>query len=105
MSADFQGELVGTDTDVVTVGQIRAGADALTLHLDTVGRPQIGDNETGSGVDDDGVVAAHIVIGENDVVVRTASDPDGRGVQRKVASGSVAQARRGRIGRRARGAV
>src|SRR6185312_4976755 len=71
VSPDFKGELVLADTDVVTIGQIRAGADALTLHLDTVGRPQIGDNEAGSGVDDDGVVAAHIVIGENDVVVRT----------------------------------
>ena len=80
-----------TDADVVTIGEIRAGADSLTLHLDTVGRPQIRDNETGSGVDDDGVVAADVVIVENDVVVRTASDPSGRGAQRKVASGGVAQ--------------
>ena len=38
MSADFEGELVVTDADVVTIGEIRAGADSLTLHLDTVGR-------------------------------------------------------------------
>ena len=62
-----------------------------TLHLDTVGRPQIRDKETGSGVDDDGVVAADVVIVENDVVVSKASDPDGRGLKRKVASGGVAQ--------------
>jgi hypothetical protein len=46
VSADFEGELVVTDTDVVTVGEIRAGADSLTLHLDTVGRPQIRDKGT-----------------------------------------------------------
>ena len=80
-----------TDTDVVTVGEIRAGADSLTLHLDTVGRPQIRDKETGSRVDDDGVVAADVLILENDVVVSKASDPNGRGLKRKVASGGVAQ--------------
>ena len=69
MSADFKRELVVTDADVVTVGEVRAGADSLALHLDTVGRPQIRDKETGSGVDDDGVVAADVVIVENDVVV------------------------------------
>ena len=82
---------MGTDADVVTVGQVRAGADSLTLYLDTVGRPQIGDQETGSGVDDDGVVAADEVIVEHNVVVRPASDPDRRGLKRKVVSGSVAQ--------------
>lgn len=91
MSADFKRELVVTDADVVTVGEIRAGADSLTLYLDTVGRPQIRDKETGSRVDDDGVVAADVLILENDVVVSKASDPNGRGLKRKVASGSVAQ--------------
>jgi hypothetical protein len=57
VSADFKCELVVTDTDVVTVGEICARADSLALYLDTVGRSQIHDHETGSGVDDDGVVA------------------------------------------------
>jgi hypothetical protein len=45
VSADFKRELVVTDADVVTVGEIRAGADSLTLYLDTVGRPQIRDKK------------------------------------------------------------
>ena len=98
--ANFEGELVVTDTDVVTIGEIRAGADSLTLHLDTVGRPQIRDKEAGFRIDDDGVVAADVVILENDVVVRTATDPNGRG---RAAESGVRQcraARRRRIGRR-----
>jgi hypothetical protein len=81
---------VVTYTDVVTVGKICAGADSLALHLDTVRRPQIDDHETGSGVNDDGVVAADVGIVEHDVVVGKATDPSGRGVQRIVISGSVA---------------
>jgi hypothetical protein len=60
--ANFEGEFVVADADVVTVGEVRAGADSPVSHLDTVGRPQIGDHETCSGVDDDGVVAADVGI-------------------------------------------
>jgi hypothetical protein len=67
--ADFEFELVAADANVVTVSQRGAVTDSLALHLDTVGRPQIDDHETGSGVDDHGVVPADVGVVENDVVV------------------------------------
>jgi hypothetical protein len=36
VSTDLKRELVVADADVVTVGEVRAGADSLALHLDTV---------------------------------------------------------------------
>src|SRR5271156_5760217 len=72
--ANFEYELVATDADMVAVGQGGAAPDAPATHVDTVGRPQIADHETPPGVDDDRVVAADIVVIENDVVVGTAAD-------------------------------
>ena len=74
---DFEGEFVVADADAVTIGQGSGGANSLVLHLDSVGRAQIADDEAGSGVDDDGVVAAHVGVIENDVVIGQAPDPGG----------------------------
>src|SRR5262249_29252440 len=62
---DFEDELVTADADVVTDGKDRAGVDSLAVDLDTVGRPQIHNHETGSGIDDRGVVAADVGIVQN----------------------------------------
>ena len=73
-ATNFEYELVAADADPVAVGQGGAAPDAPASDVDTVGRPQIADHETPPGVDDDRVVAADIVVVENDVVVRTAAD-------------------------------
>ena len=57
---DFEDELVTADADMVTDGKNRAGVNPLALDLDTVGRPQIHNHETGSGIDDRGAVAADV---------------------------------------------
>src|SRR5580693_4150227 len=78
VGANFECELVAADADMVAVGQGGAAPDPPASNVDTVGRPQIADHETPPGVDDDRVVAADIVIVENDVVVGTAPDSVGR---------------------------
>jgi hypothetical protein len=44
----------------IAVAENNAAPDTLALHLDTIGRAQIGDHETGSGVGDDGMVTADV---------------------------------------------
>src|SRR5262249_55135220 len=55
---DLERELVVTDADPVAVGQHRGAANAFATHVDPVGRSQVADHETRTGVDDDGVMAA-----------------------------------------------
>src|ERR1700733_6258046 len=71
---NFKYELVAADPDQVAIGQGGAGPGAPASDVDTVGRTQIADHKTAPGVDDDRVVAADIVIVENDVVIGTAPD-------------------------------
>jgi hypothetical protein len=78
---NLERELVITDADPVAVGQCRGAANAFATHVDSVGRAQIGDHETGAGVDDDGVVAADVGVVEHDAVVGESPDPGGGGQQ------------------------
>ena len=83
---------------MVAVGQRGAAPDTPALHIDAIGRLGIVDDETGSGIDDYGVVPADVsVVVENDVVVRMAPDPGGRAVQWILTTGSVAQPGDGEI--------
>ncbi len=70
----FEGELVAADADMVAVRQRGAASDAPASYQDAVGRSQVADDETACGIDDDSVVAADIVVVENNVVVGTAAD-------------------------------
>ena len=74
---DLEGELVVADADHVAVAERRRAADPLSPDVDAVGRAQVGDDEAGAGVDDDGVMAADVDVVEHDVVVGQPSDPGG----------------------------
>lgn len=68
---------MAADADVVTMGEGGAGTESPVLHWHAVGRFQIGNHETASGINDYGVVPADIVVVQNDVVVRKAPYPGG----------------------------
>ena len=87
------------DADVVAVPQRGRGADTLVLHMHSIGRPQVVDDVAGAGVDDDGVVAAHIGTGQDDVVVAETSDPGLGRAQRVTATRRLVQVSGGLPGR------
>jgi len=73
---------VAADADVVTIGEGGAGTERLLLYLHAVGRPQIANHETASGIDDYGVVSADVVGVQDDVVVWEAPYPGDRRLER-----------------------
>ncbi len=79
---DLERELVVADADPIVIGQRRRAPNTCIVYVDTVGRSQIGDHETCTSVDDDGVVAADIGVFEHDVVVGEPADAGGGGVNR-----------------------
>lgn len=74
LGGDPKSEFVVTDADMVAVVEGGRRADALMLHMDTVGRAEVVDDVVGPGVDDDGVVAADVGVVQDDVVVTEAPD-------------------------------
>ena len=80
------------DADEITISQGGGGANSLVLHLHSVGRAQIDDHEAGPGVDNYGMVAAHIGAIKHDVFIGQAPDPGSRPHQRIAAPGVLPQA-------------
>jgi hypothetical protein len=76
---------------VIPVREVGSGLDSVALYLDAVSRPKIGDHETGSGVDDHGVMAADVGVVENNFVISIAPDSGGSGVQQVIVSSTVKQ--------------
>ena len=74
-SLELEREIVATDANAVTVGQRGAGMQSPALHRHAVERPQIGNHETASGINDYGVIPTDFVIVENDVIVGEAPYP------------------------------
>jgi hypothetical protein len=66
------------DGDVIAICERGAGPKSLTLHLHTIGRSQVGNHETTSGIEDYGVMPADIVTLQDDVVVWKAPNSGGR---------------------------
>jgi hypothetical protein len=84
---------VVADADAVSIAEGDAGVEPLALHVDFVRRPQVRNHDTGTGIDDDGVVPADVRVVENDVVVGQATDPGSRSDQRVFVTGRVAKPR------------
>src|SRR4029079_16073953 len=105
MLSGFKCELVIADPDDISVGEGGAGVDASVQHEDPIGRAQVSDYETASGVDDGGMVAAYLAVGENDVVVRAASCSGAQGEQWVDTSVGIAQHATVSVGLRTRALV
>ena len=74
-SLNLECELVTADSDEITVGQGDTGTYLLVSDLHPVDRPQIGNHETSTGVDDYSVVPAHVVVVQDYVIIWQATYP------------------------------
>jgi hypothetical protein len=78
---DLEGEFVTTDVDEVTVSEGSAGMYSPTLNHYSVGRSQVSDHESASGIDDYGMMSTDFGVIEDNVVICQAPYPCGRRLQ------------------------
>lgn len=89
--SNLEDEFVAADADGIAIGEGGAESHSTTLNVHAVGRGQIVDDETASGIDDHGVTLADLGVVKNDVAFCHAPYPTDCLLKGVVPSRSVAQ--------------